>query len=136
MSIDFNAVESLEINEGVVTEIADTNGNVLWSAVKKAKITINSTCTDEGHGSLYINAKFPETPDATPTNPATIEATSGDWSYRVPIGTIIECSARYIYVNGSTRSYMYDHTVTKDVTITMKPTSPGSVVGEIHIVES
>lgn len=135
MSIDFAAVESLEIPEGKVVRIADTNDVVLWEAVKKAKVTINSTCTIEGHGSLYINAKFPATPGATPTNPATIEATSGNWSYRVPLGTVIECSARYIRVNGSTVSYMYDYTVTKDVTITMQPASSGSVVGEIIIVE-
>ena len=133
--MDFERVESLEIPEGNVVQIADTNDVVLWEAVKKAKITINSTCTDEGHGSVYINAKFPATPDATPTNPAVIEATSGNWSYRVPIGTVIECSARYIRVNGSTISYMYDYTVTKDVTITMQPTSSGSAVGEIIIVE-
>jgi hypothetical protein len=30
---------------------------------------------------------------------------------------------------------MYDYTVTKDVTITMKPASSGSAVGEIRIVE-
>ena len=136
MSIDFATVESLEINEGVVTEIKDSNDRVLWTAVKKAKITINSTCTTEGHGLVQINAKFPATPDATPTNPAIIEATSGNWSYRVPLGTVLECSARYIYVNGSTYSYMYDYTVTKDVTITMQPTSAGSAVGEIRIVES
>lgn len=57
--MDFNTVESLEIPEGVVTEIKDTNDRVLWTAVKKAKITINSTCTDESHGLLEINAKFP-----------------------------------------------------------------------------
>lgn len=79
---------------------------------------------------------FPATPDATPTNPAIIEATSGNWSYKVPLGTVIECSARYIYVNGSSYSYMYDYTVTKDVTITMQPTSSGSIVGEIRIVEN
>ena len=133
--MDFEKVEDLEIPEGKVVQITDTNDVVLWESVKKAIITINSTCTTEGHGSLYINAKFPATPDATPTNPATIEATSGNWSYKVPLGTVIECSARYIYVNGSVNSYMYDYTVTKDVTITMQPTSPGSVVGEIRIVE-
>ena len=133
--MDFATVESLEIPEGKVVQIADANDVVLWEAVKKAKITINSTCTIEGHGSLYINAKFPATPDATPTNPAVIEATSGNWSYKVPIGTVIECSARYIIVNGSSHSYMYDYTVTKDVTITMQPASSGSVVGEIRIVE-
>lgn len=135
MSIDFSTIEGLEIPEGKVVQIADTNNVVLWTAVKKAKVTINSTCTDESHGSLYINANFPETPGATPTNPAVIEATSGNWSHKVPIGTIIECSARYIVVNGSTKSYMYNYTVTKDVTITMQPTSSGSIVGEIRIVE-
>lgn len=135
MSIDFAKVDSLEIPEGVVTKITDANDSVLWEAVKKAKITINSTCTTESHGLLQINAKFPATPTATPSNPAIIEATSGNWSYRVPLGTVIECSARYIYVNGSTYSYMYDYTVTKDVTITMQPASSGSSVGEIRIVE-
>jgi len=134
--MDFETVEGLEIPEGVVTKVTDTNDVVLWEAVKKAKVTINSTCTDEGHGSLYINAKFPATPGATPTNPATIEATSGNWSYRVPIGTVIECTARNIYVGTISASYMYDYTVTKDVTIYMDPTSSGSVVGKIRIVES
>ena len=135
MSIDFATVESLEIPEGKVVQITDSNDVVLWEAVKKAKITINSTCTDEDHGSLYIDAKFPATPDATPSNPALVEGVSGNWSYKVPIGTVIQCTARYIYVDGSTKNYMWDYTVTKDVTITMKPTSSGSSVGEIRIVE-
>jgi hypothetical protein len=136
MSIDFATVDSLEIPEGNVVKITDTNDVVLWEAVKKATVTINSTCTTEGHGLVQINAKFPATPGATPTNPAVIEATSGNWSYRIPIGTVIECSARYIYVDGDTISYMYDYTVTKDVTITMQPASAGSAVGEIRIVEN
>lgn len=32
MSIDFSTLQGLTIPEGVVTQITDANGNVLWSA--------------------------------------------------------------------------------------------------------
>lgn len=38
--MDFSKVKSLTIPEGVVTQIADASGRVLWSAVKPVTVTI------------------------------------------------------------------------------------------------
>lgn len=40
--MDFSKVTSLTIPEGVVTQIADAAGNVLWSAVKPVTITLKN----------------------------------------------------------------------------------------------
>ena len=55
MSIDFTTLQSLTIPEGVVTQIADASGRVLWSAVPafdgtiilrpSADISVDSTIT-------------------------------------------------------------------------------------------
>ena len=121
-------------------KITTTNGTTVIDITERGPktVTIDSSCTTADQGSLVICADFPtDASMSTISNPAIIEATSGLWSYQVPYGTVIECSARYIYVNGSSRSYMYDHTVLKDVTITMKPSAAsGGGLGEIRIVET
>ena len=59
--IDFSTLKSLEIPEGVVTQITDASGNVLWSAVKAgpivlevAKITSNTYASS----TTYSNEEF------------------------------------------------------------------------------
>ena len=46
--IDFSTLQGLTIPEGVVTQIEDASGRVLWSAEKKATVTIHKTDTSGG----------------------------------------------------------------------------------------
>lgn len=41
--MNFNTLKSLEIPEGVVTQIADASGNVLWSAVEESVVIFDGT---------------------------------------------------------------------------------------------
>ena len=41
--MNFNTLKSLEIPEGVVMQIADASGNVLWSAVEESVVIFDGT---------------------------------------------------------------------------------------------
>jgi hypothetical protein len=42
--INFSTLKGLTIPEGVVTQITDASGSVLWSAKRNAVVTITSEC--------------------------------------------------------------------------------------------
>lgn len=84
--MDFSKVKSLIIPEGVVTQIADASGVVLWSAKRSAMVTITSECNgimgDTSHikivsETVNFEAYAYDMPDCT---------------LEVPIGTTIECT--------------------------------------------
>lgn len=86
--IDFSTVQGLTIPEGVVTQIADASGAVLWSAKRSAKVTITSVCNgimgDTSHIKIVSDTVIFEAYAYDMPN-CTIE---------VPIGTTIECTVR------------------------------------------
>lgn len=43
--MNFNTLKSLEIPEGVVTQITNASGSVLWSAVKESVVIFDGTVT-------------------------------------------------------------------------------------------
>lgn len=117
--MNFATLKGLTIPEGVVTQIADASGNVLWSAVKKVTITI------EGNGGDYAHVVI----DGVTYNTAT--------TVEVPIGTVISCVAKginartircnyakvgsgYDELNGDAQ---YEYTVVSDATIDLKWTN-------------
>ena len=53
MSIDFSTLQGLTIPEGVVTEITDASGRVLWCAVKIITFTIRSTTYQAEEGMTW-----------------------------------------------------------------------------------
>lgn len=84
--IDFSTVQGLTIPEGVVTQITDASGVVLWSAKRSAKVTITSECNgimgDTSHIKIVSDTVIFEAYAYDMPN-CTIE---------VPIGTTIECT--------------------------------------------
>ena len=42
MSIDFATIKGWEIPEGIVKQVTDASGRVLWCAVKMVKLTLTS----------------------------------------------------------------------------------------------
>lgn len=136
--MDFSKVKSLTIPEGVVTQIADASGRVLWSAKGTAKVTITSVCngingdtakiTIVSEGLTYECWEEPNT---------TIE---------IPTGSTIECYVTdtkqsnrcYVALNGVnvvTSPGTYTYTVTRDVTIHMEDKYTQGEYGMITITE-
>ena len=135
MSIDFSMLKGLAIPEGNVTQIADAAGNVLWSAVKKAIITIDVDGGDYAH--VVIDG-------VTYNTTTTVE---------VPIGAVISCVTSH--TEGSQNSGIirvdyrtvaqevkatYDYTVVSDATITLSDFTPNHMTtyrtGRIEIVDA
>ena len=116
--IDFSTLQGLTIPEGVVTQIADASGRVLW---KQAPSEATVTITGNGYSSATA------TINGVTYNTAT--------TLVVPIGTVITCFANYeyrnyIWVNGEDaegtvddygysleEDLYYDYTVTGNVLI-------------------
>ena len=80
--IDFSTLQGLTIPEGVVTQIADASGRVLW---KQAPSEATVTITGNGYSSATA------TINGVTYNTAT--------TLVVPIGTVITCFANYEYRN-------------------------------------
>ena len=84
--MDFSTLQGVTIPEGVVTQIADANGVVLWSAKRNAIITITSECNgimgDTAHIKIVSETENFEAYAYDMPN-CTIE---------VPIGSTIECT--------------------------------------------
>ena len=135
MSVEFATLKGLTIPEGIVAQISDALGRVLWCAVKKVNVTIKTVCEgiSGNTGSITITSSSPFVPDpANPDNKVT------SWTFEVweeinrtielIAGSTIECNVRdnklsnrcYINFNGNVvvkgpGSYLY--TVTGDVTV-------------------
>lgn len=152
--MDFSKVKSVEIPEGIVTQIADTNDVVLWSAVKKAKVTVKTSFggMSGDTASITINSSKPFTPN--PSNPSytttswTVSvADEPDCVIEIPVGSTIECTVSrdkgnadsHISLNGTrvvTGEGTYIYTVTGDVTITIADEYRQGDYGVITIVEA
>jgi hypothetical protein len=154
MSIDFATVESLEIPEGKVVQIADTNGVVLWSAVKKAKVTVKTSFggMSGDTASITVNSSKPFAPNPSNPNYTTTSWTVSvvdepDCTIEIPTGSTIECTVSrdkgnadsYISLNGTrmvTGEGTYLYTVTGDVTITIADKYSQGDYGIITIIEA
>lgn len=123
MSIDFSTLQGLTIPEGVVTQIADASGAVLWKK-KPAGATVTITVSGPTYygtpGSVIIGGVSYNTPT----------------SVVVPFGTVIVCNAKWltsqygagggnVVLNGTTVAHRvnevnpttYEYTVNSDVAI-------------------
>ena len=137
--IDFSTVQGLTIPEGVVTQIADANGVVLWSAKRMARVTITSVCNgimgDTSHIKIVSDTVIFEAYAYDMPN-LTIE---------VPIGTTIECTVRRnkgnadssISVNGTKvlTEGTYIYTVTGNVAVDVSDRYSMGEYGVITITE-
>ena len=114
--IDFSKLKSLILPEGNVTQIKDASGNVLWSAVKMATITLFSL-TNYWDGSIsYVvhnGTKY--------TSPTTFKAAIGD-----TINIVAGVNTRYggtIRLNNKNVATgtpaTYDYTVVTNATFDM-----------------
>lgn len=79
--IDFITLQGLTIPEGVVTQITDKSGRVLWEANSCPKITILGLTTDA------LSELFDITIDGQ-----TYMGNCGTVELAVPVGTLVECS--------------------------------------------
>lgn len=133
--IDFLTVKGWEIPEGIVKQVTDATGRVLWSAVKLVKLTITSTWNgmDGDTARITVRSTEPFAPDpSNPSNKVTSWTVSvadePNRTIEVPVGSTIECyvtrdkenADSYIMLNdvkmvSGTGTYVY--TVTGDVTI-------------------
>jgi hypothetical protein len=84
--IDFSTLQGLTIPEGVVTQIADASGTVLWSAKRSAIVTITSECNGIEGDTAHIKIV---------SETVSFEAYAYDMpdcKLEVPIGSTIECT--------------------------------------------
>ena len=143
---DFSANKGLAIPEGVVTQIADAAGNVIWKAAPK-----EATVTCKGTGTSTANVAYVEI-DGTRYSGI---STNID-EVIVQAGTVIICTVKYASYNGSalggtitlngtvvakttsSTDATYEYTVTRDVTIAFGATSApnGQTGGTITITET
>ena len=86
--INFSTLQGLTIPEGVVTQMADASGRVLWSAVKPATITIDDSFAGGGLMTVSIDG-----------------VSYSDTTITVPVGTVIEISAKNLYCGGCKGTY-------------------------------
>lgn len=133
--IDFSTLQGLTIPEGVVTQIADASGRMLWSAVKKAKVTI------VGGNESYCFVRLQGFDSS--------ETRLYNTTLEVPVGTVLYCTAvsdggvltATISVNNTeveknTDTVNYKYTVTENTTIYCNYHAvSGYAYGEIDIVE-
>lgn len=84
--MDFSTVKGVTIPEGNVTQIADANGVVLWSAKRNAIVTITSECNGIMGDTAHIKI-VSET-----VNFEAYAYDMPDCTLEVPIGSTIECT--------------------------------------------
>ena len=133
MSIDFSTLQGLAIPEGVVTQIADASGRVIWSAVEEVTIAIS---TAQG---------------ATPNSEVariTINGVSYDGTettLTVEKGTAIECYVTIGSINGNISvngekvvtgngTHTYTYTATTNCVIMMGKIPNPFVVDSIIVI--
>lgn len=151
--MDFSKLQGLIIPEGVVTEITDAIGNVLWSASKLVAVTIKSKCQGINGTSarLTIRSSKPFAPDPSHPDITTTLWTVEVWeepnvTIELPTGSTIECYVSdskqsnrcFVCLNGADVLMMpgtYNYTVIGDVYITMKDYYQMGEYGEITIDE-
>lgn len=137
--MDFSTLKGLTVPEGVVTQIADANGVVLWRANRNATVTITSVCNgimgDTAHIKIVAETEIFEAYAYDMPN-CTIE---------VPIGATIECTVSRnkgnadssISLNGTKvlTEGTYIYTVTGDVTVDVSDRYTMGEYGVITITE-
>lgn len=102
MSINFATLQSLTIPEGVVTQIADASGRVLWSAIKlyedRAVLTVaKQTGTTYAGSTSYENESFILL-DIYPQKGGTVRVTYGGLTKTVKdSGTSANPNAKQVY---------------------------------------
>jgi hypothetical protein len=152
--IDFATLKGVTIPEGVVKQISDANGNVLWSAEKMAKITITSLCQgiNGDTSSIIVTSTKPFAP--VPTNPSytTTSWTAVCWEepnciVELPVGSTIACTVRdtktaerrcYVELNGTkvlSEAGTYVYTVTRDAAVHVTDKYAMGEYGMITITE-
>lgn len=135
MSIDFATLKGLTIPEGVVTQIADAAGNVLWSADNgMRKITITRNYAGSNSGRIYIGGYTDDR--YMDGGSCVVDGTYGDWTspttIEVPVGAQIILETEYedsyteFFINGvsvyneRTDYAWYDqYTVSENATVAM-----------------
>jgi len=130
ISIDFSTLQGLTIPEGVVTQIADASGRVLWSAVKKLTVTIDDWSNDS-YWFMSVSVFDTETGKFVyndwETTGATVQVSSGYISVKISSDNRhTEDTRASIYVNGvevkgdklrEGDSIVYAHTLTKNTIV-------------------
>lgn len=137
--IDFSTLKGLTIPEGVVTQIADASGVVLWSAKRTAIVTITSDCNGIMGDTSHIKIV---------SETVTFEAYAYDMpncTIEVPIGSTIECTVirnkgnadSSISLNGTKvlTEGTYIYTVTGNVTVDVSDRYSMGEYGVITITE-
>lgn len=150
--MNFATLKGLTIPEGVVTQITDADGTVLWSAKRNAIVTITGKCEGIMGETASITVKSAE-PFANPSNPSstTTNWTAFAWeepncTIELPVGSIVECNVTdtkqskrcYVSVNGVnvlTESGTYIYTVTRNVSIHVQDKYAMGEYGMITITE-
>lgn len=151
--IDFSTLQGLTIPEGVVSQITDASGAVLWSAEKMVTITITSQCQGivGETASITVKSEKPFSPD--PSNPSYTTTTWSAFAWEepnctieLPTGSTIECTVDdtkasercFVCVNGVNvliEPGTYIYTVTRNATVHVTDKYAMGEYGMITITE-
>ena len=135
MRIDFSTIKEFRVPEGVVTQVADASGRVLWSAVKNYDITISCSYTHE-NAEPYVEV-----------NGERYTVFGENVTLSVPLGTVITYGVNdisghsyyncYMYLNGtsvnadSRKNGVFSHTVNGNATIEL--INWGVAIGKVRV---
>lgn len=116
MSIDFSTLKGLTIPEGNVSKIEDAQGNVLWSAVKMATITLKWEPYSYAlyDTTSYISAKV-KIEGTEYWNSFFIDNAIDQYTLSVPLGTTIICYYYALYGGYVGEVKINGNTVAQDV---------------------
>ena len=149
--IDFATIKKWEIPEGIVKQVTDASGRVLWCAVKMVKLTLTSQWDgmDGDSARIIVRSAEPFAPD--PSNPSnkvtswTVQVSDQpNRTIEVPVGSTIECTISrdkgnadsYIGLNGInmvTGEGSYTYTLIGDASIAIKELYSQGDYGVINI---
>lgn len=151
MSIDFSKVTGISDSHGAITEIKDSLGRVLWSAMPLLTVTSTFEGMWGGSAEITVTSETPFAPDpSNPDNKVTSWSVTSDelpnCSFRIVRGSTVECFVTrdksnmesFIKLNDETvvsgeGTYLY--TVTGDVTIDVSVYYKSGDYGQITITE-
>ena len=152
MSIDFSTIQGITIPEGVVTQIADSSGRVLWSAMPLLTVTSTFEGMWGGSAEITVTSETPFAPDpSNPDDKVTSWTVTSDelpnCSFRIVRGSTVECFVTrdksnlesFIKLNDETvvsGEGTYTYTVTGDVTIDVSVYYKSGDYGQITITET
>lgn len=133
MSIDFSKAQGITIPEGTVTEIKDSLGRVLWSAMPLLTVTSTFEGMWGGSAQITVTSETPFAPDSSnPDNKVTSWSVTPydepNCAFRIQKGSIVEC-----FVTRDKPNLDSFIKINDEIVISVEGTYTYTITGDVHI---